>query len=126
MWYWYRLVVTFVGVCDCASGYGGADCSISVSLAPVVLLEDSNVACDTLNNNCTIAVIKGDRFLNGSTLTCHMTEIQVSGSKFRSYIYLENTFDVSPLFKRVDSYVEDILFLLYFVVCLICMIMYVK
>lgn len=67
-----------LGVCTCNTGYGGADCSISVVTAPFVVLEDSNVACDTLNNNCTLAVIRGDRFLNSSSLTCHMTEIEVS------------------------------------------------
>ncbi|XP_078310491.1 von Willebrand factor D and EGF domain-containing protein-like isoform X2 [Crassostrea virginica] len=88
------------GICECNTGYGGADCSISVVTAPVILQEDSNVACDTLNNNCTHAVIRGDRFLNSSTLTCHMTEIQVNSVGISQRL---TTSVSTAVFKSVSS-----------------------
>ncbi|XP_033756295.1 uncharacterized protein LOC117339040 [Pecten maximus] len=68
------------GVCTCQSGFAGPDCSLTVNEVPIVVPQMSNVVCDTLTQTCTSVMVLGDKFINSSSITCHLTEVQVTST----------------------------------------------
>ena len=65
-------------VCQCFNGWYGSDCSIGVNEAPQVDGIDDNGLCDiTATDVCDTVVVSGDRFVEVSTLTCHLEYVEV-------------------------------------------------
>ncbi|XP_077865016.1 von Willebrand factor D and EGF domain-containing protein-like [Saccoglossus kowalevskii] len=68
------------GVCVCSDGYGGTDCSVTLSEAPDVYRGHKNGLCDTSFESCSHVSIFGDKFVEA--MTCHVTRIKISETGF--------------------------------------------
>ena len=67
------------GVCDCETGYVGADCAVSVSTPPELVYIVGGTTCDLRQGPCSDSlVIVGAGFANTANLSCHVTPVQVS------------------------------------------------
>ena len=71
------VVVVVAGVCDCDDGFSSTDCSVDVSLPPVID-GDADRECN-FNDCCGNTIdITGSSFLLTDKLTCQITVCEVS------------------------------------------------
>ena len=62
------------GICDCTDGFFGADCSIDITIAPVIFDTSLQIVCD---GSCDTVLIGGQGFVQTEEITCHFTAITV-------------------------------------------------
>lgn len=67
------------GVCLCADGWLGHDCSVDISAAPRVNNLGNNGLCDVRNSPCRDLVVSGDNFPNVGGLVCHFEVFKIRG-----------------------------------------------
>jgi len=67
------------GVCLCAEGWLGHDCSVDVSAPPRVNNLGNNGLCDVRNSPCRDLVVSGDNFPNLGGLVCHFEVFKIRG-----------------------------------------------
>ena len=68
------VLFSLTGLCVCINNFFGCDCSIDLSIAPIVT-PNVNILCD---GGCDNAIVFGNGFANVGTLTCQFTSISVS------------------------------------------------
>ena len=68
------LYLWFPAVCSCNGGFMGADCSVDITLPPL-LHPHNHLACD---GSCASMTIIGQQFVDISSLKCKFTNITVS------------------------------------------------
>lgn len=68
----------FTGVCACADGFTGVDCSVGKNSTPIVdpIPEDGEL-CDLQGDSCLFAPVTGDDFVDTEDLKCELTYVQV-------------------------------------------------
>ena len=71
----------FTGSCECETSYAGADCSLDINEAPVIVSLSQDLY--TANNTATSVVytdtvVLGDLFVNTGSLLCHLEAVEVS------------------------------------------------
>ena len=69
--------VSFSGVCLCADGWIGADCSVDISAGPRVSHLANNGLCDVRSKPCRSVLVSGDNFADNDKLVCHMEVFKV-------------------------------------------------
>ena len=68
----------FVGVCNCTGIWIGDDCSIDITVPPVVVDVGPVSPCDATRYNCYTVRIEGENFADTDDLTCHFEVLAVS------------------------------------------------
>ncbi|CAG5135635.1 unnamed protein product, partial [Candidula unifasciata] len=62
------------GLCECTSGFGSADCSLDLSIAPEIMSIVGGWSCDLASgDDCGSVQLLGSGFLDTTNLTCHLT-----------------------------------------------------
>ena len=69
--------IIFSGSCVCDQGFGGYDCSIDLTLPPIVFFAGEDGLCNTLTTNCKSIRIRGDKFIESTELICYLQQLQV-------------------------------------------------
>ena len=82
----------YTGTCDCNNGLAGADCSLPSNASPVVSSMPMAGLCDSRFDDCTVAILFGDNFIQDNDTYCYVQEAQV----FHSY-FLTELLDSIPL-----------------------------
>ena len=67
------------GVCLCASGWSGSDCSVDVMVGPRVGSLANNGLCDVRTKPCRHIIILGDNFANKQQLSCTFEIFKIRG-----------------------------------------------
>lgn len=67
--------LTVAGKCKCVDHFFGDDCSIDISVPPIIVNGSNHVTCTGM---CNWVTILGDKFVDIKNLTCHFTKIEVS------------------------------------------------
>ena len=65
------------GVCLCAEGWLGPDCSVDVSSGPRVANLANNGLCDVRSKPCRSIIVFGDNFASSDKLACHFEVFKV-------------------------------------------------
>ncbi|XP_060064920.1 LOW QUALITY PROTEIN: von Willebrand factor D and EGF domain-containing protein-like [Ylistrum balloti] len=77
------------GTCVCTRFYGASDCSVDIRVPPQIhgVNVDTSGTCDV--NECHLAIVEGDTFVDIETLTCHNTlyKIYINGTE-ESYMQM--------------------------------------
>ena len=66
------------GVCLCAEGWTGADCTIDLRAGPRVGALGNNGLCDVRTRPCRNLIILGDNFANRPDLSCTFEVFKVN------------------------------------------------
>ena len=72
----------YTGTCDCNSGLTGADCSLPSNARPVVSSMPRAGLCDSRFDDCSVAILFGDNFIQDNKTHCYVQEAQVFYSYF--------------------------------------------
>lgn len=86
------------GECNCNTNRFGPDCSVKNTDKPIVLASYSNNVCDLSKLNCTQIQVYGAKFINGTDLTCHLTEVTVGTNGITSALATEK---VKAIYKSI-------------------------
>ena len=65
------------GLCLCADGWEGADCSVDLATGPRVANLGNNGLCDVRSKPCKSLIVSGDNFANNAGLVCHFEVFKV-------------------------------------------------
>ena len=65
------------GLCLCAEGWQGADCSVDLSAGPRVANLGNNGLCDVRSKPCKSLIVSGDNFANNNGLVCRFEVFKV-------------------------------------------------
>ena len=79
------------GVCLCAEGWLGPDCSVDVTSGPRVANLANNGLCDVRSKPCRSIIVFGDNFAASEKLVCHFEVFKV-GSGIHSNFKERDTF----------------------------------
>ena len=98
----------FLGVCICNTNYAGSDCSLSTSVAPVVVTLSQDVYSITTPGGSvtTSTLVLGDQFINSPSLVCHQetAEVTISAFKIRKFLKPLSFFLVVCITSLVNNY----------------------
>jgi len=67
------------GVCLCADGWEGSDCSVDISAGPRVANLGNNGLCDVRSKPCRNLVVSGDNFADNPDLVCKFEIFKIRG-----------------------------------------------
>jgi len=67
------------GVCLCADGWVGSDCSVDILTGPRVANLGNNGLCDVRSKPCRNLVVSGDNFADNPDLVCHFEIFKIRG-----------------------------------------------
>jgi len=67
------------GVCLCADGWVGSDCSVDIMSGPRVANLGNNGLCDVRSKPCRNLVVSGDNFADNPDLVCHFEIFKIRG-----------------------------------------------
>ena len=70
-------VLCCAGLCLCAEGWEGADCSVDLSAGPRVANLGNNGLCDVRSKPCKSLIVSGDNFANNNGLVCRFEVFKV-------------------------------------------------
>ncbi|XP_064599655.1 uncharacterized protein LOC135466195 isoform X2 [Liolophura sinensis] len=69
------------GVCSCADGFTGVDCSVGKNSTPIVdPIPADGEPCDLRGDSCLFVPVTGDDFVDTEDLKCELTYVQVKDS----------------------------------------------
>lgn len=66
------------GHCECDADFGGADCSVNITMPPKFWRLHMNGFCDISEESCKEIVVYGDDFYKSDALVCELQRIEVS------------------------------------------------
>lgn len=67
------------GVCLCADGWLGSDCSVDILAGPRIANLGNNGLCDVRSKPCRNLVVSGDNFADHPDLVCHFEIFKIRG-----------------------------------------------
>ena len=67
----------YAGLCLCADGWEGADCSVDLSAGPRLANLGNNGLCDVRSKPCKSLIVSGDNFANNNGLVCRFEVFKV-------------------------------------------------
>lgn len=67
-----------IGSCVCKPDFGGADCSVNMTVTPAVWFLENNGLCDLQERRCMEVVVFGGMFVMSDKLTCRLTPVKVT------------------------------------------------
>lgn len=76
-------------MCQCTDDWMGYDCSIGVTVPPLVFTLDSGALCDLSLFPCDTFLIGGLNFVQTANLSCHLLPISVSLLNHKIFLFYD-------------------------------------